>query len=207
VRAVLELAAQAVGGVRVAHDEAALGRRDANRDPAHDGAVHEHGRPEDDPDREHRLAVEVGADDRRAREPDHQREEGGDLEQGGRLVQCRLTDQVLVAVVQPHDLARDDDQRDRDEQDLVEVLVRDERDPGDERDRRGQGVAQRESAAVDRVAAAGAAMGAPLGDIDPSTGGWKEWNSKFSHSPHAPLRRVEARRYEPHPCGKLSPCY
>ena len=89
----------------VADDETSLhpcGQADGQ---AGDRATGEHPREQQKPDAQSLVTPERPVDDPVAGEPDQKRIERGDPEQSRHLVQCRLAQEVLIAVIETGDLA------------------------------------------------------------------------------------------------------
>src|SRR5262249_41612653 len=78
------------------------------------------------------LAAEAALDDRLAGEEGEQRVEAGDPEDGGRLVEGGLVEEVFVAVVEARHLADRDHHRDRNRGAEAEFVVAEDGDDEDE---------------------------------------------------------------------------
>ena len=150
--AALQLGRQPMGRLGVAEDHAAfLGDQQLGQAPGADPRD-QHQEEQEAPE-DHRLLTPEGPlDDRPAGQEGQQRVEGGDEEQGGRLVEGRLVDDVLVAVVEARELADRDHHRDRDDRPEPEVVAAGDRDRDREGGRRGDQVGDGEQAAIDGVA-------------------------------------------------------
>ena len=101
----LELLLDPVGAAWVADHQAALGRGQGAYQDARPGAARDHRHEEEHPDPEDLVLAEQPAertvDQEILAQPDEQRVQGRHLEEGGRLVQRGLAQQVLVTVVEP----------------------------------------------------------------------------------------------------------
>ena len=104
-----ELAGQAHASARAADDQAALGgsgkARERARRVAEDGEQDERRQPQ----RERRRAPQRSVDQRGAQQPRDERAARAELEELGQLVERRLVEDQLVAVVEAEHLAREDD--------------------------------------------------------------------------------------------------
>ena len=100
-----------------AEHQAALRLADAHHEPSGGGAGDEQESEEQDPEHQHLWAPQhaVGQE-QGVRQPREEGERGGDLEQRGRLVQRGLANQVLVTVVEPGDLGREDHEGEEDDE-------------------------------------------------------------------------------------------
>ena len=162
--AALHLGGEPVGGLGVADDDAALlGDEGAGQGPGQ--AAHQQHQEEQEPPEDRRLRAPEGPlDDVGAGEERQQGVEGGDVEDRGRLVEGALVEQVLVAVIQPGQLADRDHHRDRDDGPEPERVVAEDRDGDDEGGRGGDYVGRGEQPAVDAVAGGGGRRRVALGD-------------------------------------------
>ncbi len=113
----------------VAEQQAALlGRSRASDVRGERREIAEHAREQQRPDPDRLVAAKAALDDQVPAEEDQQRVEGRDPEQRRDLVESRLVQQVLVAVVEAGELADEQDQRKRQQRNRVERIVADHRD-------------------------------------------------------------------------------
>ena len=162
--AALQLGGEPVGRLGVAEDDAALlGDEGAGQGPG-DAAKQQHEEEEEPPEDRRLRAPEGPLDDVGAGEEGQQGVERGDVEDRGRLVEGALVEQVLVAVIQPGQLADRDYHRDRDDGPEPERVAAEDRDGDDEGGRGGDYVGRGEQPAVDAVAGGGGRRRIALGD-------------------------------------------
>ena len=136
------------------HEQDALDRRDAARRGAGETAVDDQQREQRAPERQDLGVPEAGVDDDLPGEEGDERRQCGEVEERGQLVERRLSQPVLVAVVELGELRRDDERRQHQQGRGLKGRVADDdgRDPhrGEQRNDVGDG----QEAAMDRVAAA-----------------------------------------------------
>ncbi len=120
-----------------------------------EGANGDRAREQQHPNPNRLVAAEVAIDDQLPTEPDQERVERRNPEQGGDLVERRLSDQVLVAVVQSRHLSDHEHQRERQQGSGVESIRSQKRHADQDRDPRRSHVREREGAAVDRIPTVG----------------------------------------------------
>jgi hypothetical protein len=109
--AALDLLTGAVARGRLADQDAVLRRRQATSGEPCSAAGERQQRSEQQPEAEHLLAPQRTFDQEAVAEPQQKRHQRGDLEELRSLVERRLPEQQLVAVVEVEDLGEEQDQR------------------------------------------------------------------------------------------------
>ena len=164
-RHLIEPARDPVRRVGVAQHQASLLAGQAPGQVPCEGANRDHAREQQRPDPDGLVTAELAIDDQIPSQPDQERVERRNPEQGGDLVECRLLDQVLIAVVQSRDLSDHEHQRKREQGKGVEGVVAQDRHTDQNGDRRRSDVREREGAAVDRIPPIGRIAQTALGDL------------------------------------------
>ena len=149
-----ELLAHELAGRTVADQQAALGRRQPSGEHSRKRAQADEEHEEQHPGAEHLLAPERAVDDGAVEQPEDEHRQGGEAEERRDLVERALVEDVLVAVVEPDRLRRDDEpDRDRDRS-RSQLIVADNRDAESQCEGRREHVGAARDAAKDRVASA-----------------------------------------------------
>ena len=139
-----KIGAEAVVGALVADEQAALAR-DVAGAPLACGAAPEH-RAQDEHRAEDEGLVLAGfaAEQRLVGEPDAEHEQRAELGQPRELLDRRLADALVVALVEAEDLGRRDDRREQQQRPPAQRVGRGEPHGHDERDRERDHVGERE---------------------------------------------------------------
>ena len=151
-RRLLELGSDVARGLVGAEHEDPLDRRRAGGDRTGERAAEDHRDGEHRPEAEDLVAAQRAVDESGRAEPEQEGAQRRDVEDARRLVERRLAQEVLVAVVEADRLVDQDDER-KGEQQLGagRVIADEERGRADRHDRR-KDVREGEPAAVTRIA-------------------------------------------------------
>ena len=189
----VELDPDGADALRIADDQAALRGAEASRDLACDHAAGDEQRERGEPDRGHGARVELDRRPPVVGEPDAEREESGDLQEVRDLVERRLLDHDLVALVEAADLVDEHDHRHRPEGEHRRRPVGQERDHDQEDERGGDRVGDAEAAAVEALANPRRLVRVALGDErggDHGGPGLRQADAAEAARLHAPVDAV-----------------
>jgi hypothetical protein len=147
-----QLALQPLEGFVAADEDATLDGCAQARDPARCSA-REQCRHEQCAPQSHGLnRAQRAVDERALEQHDEERIQGRALKQRRRLIHRRLVDDQFVTVVEPMSLARDDDQRQREQRDRLQPIVTQDVDADEQRNCGREDVRNRQAAAKHRLA-------------------------------------------------------
>ena len=149
----------------VAQDQASLLAGEFSGHVSGESPNRDHAREQQRPDPNRLVAAEAAIDDLVPGQEDEERVESGDPEEGGDLIERRLPDQVLVAVVEPSELSDNEHQRKCEERNRVEGIVAQDRHADQHGDRRRGEISDSKATAIDRVASADRPPQPALGDL------------------------------------------
>ena len=196
--AVAQLLRDAQQPLGLADHDAALGLGVGDGDVADDRAEGAGGQAERGPQRERLLGADAAVDEGLAPDEDDERVERRQVEERGALVEGRLREDDLVAVVEAHEPAGHDDEREDGQRLRAHRVVAEELDPDDHRERRRQEVGEHEQAAQRAVALGDGDGRVALADVDAQRGAGQRAHRRTAcpHEPSLPPRAGVGRPRE-----------